>query len=290
MRRQQERVSQRTCHQTSPNWGNHWLLSRDRTWNLPIKSLLQQIPLCCVITEKERSNKAVTLTQAWQQRNWNEPETLDLVVFKINKWINNNNLFKQNKLIPSLFSQGQNSDLISNWSGWPNSLRRFTWVIPLGSLVLTLCPGSDQEIPQACGFSTVESVDTKNPQRFGWFKCTFIIVPLCYFHIAQESITSPELCAVRDGCRYHPLSKGNLSFLNSQNLLFCSFLTQCCPCCPVPPAGRAGKWLSRESLIMVINALSFTKFHQSSPIHRSQTIVLCIPIFPFCLHKHKYST
>lgn len=98
----------------------------------------------------------------------------------------------------------------------------------------------------------------------------------------------PELCAVQDGCLYRPLSKGNLGFSDSQNLLFYSFLTGCCPCSHVPPAGRAGEWLPRELLIIVINALSVTKFHQSSPIHQSQTILLCTPFLPFCLHTHKY--
>lgn len=43
---------------------------------------------------------------------------------------------------------------------------------------------------------------------------------------------------------------------------------------PYTPAGRAGKRLPRESFIKVINALGFTKFHQSSPPRSSQTIVL----------------
>lgn len=45
------------------------------------------------------------------------------------------------------------------------------WVTPGG----IAGPGFDQEIQQACGFSRVESVDTKNPQHIGRFKCTFII-------------------------------------------------------------------------------------------------------------------
>lgn len=62
-------------------------------------------------------------------------------------------------------------------------------------------PGFDQEIHQACGFSRVESVDTKNPQHIGRFKCTFIIgshfPPLLFPHSARIHQSS-ELCAARD--------------------------------------------------------------------------------------------
>lgn len=63
--------------------------------------------------------------------------------------------------------------------------------------------------------------------------CSFVIPTL-----PRNPSLVPELCAVQDGCFYHPLSKGNPSFLNSQNLLFCSFLTQGVPACPSSWEGR----------------------------------------------------
>lgn len=189
------------------------------------------------------------------------------------------NKFKQTELIPSLFYKGQNSNLLSNWPSWPETLQNLAWVIPLGSSALTLCPGLDQEIHQACGFSMAESVDTKNLQHFGWFKCTFIIVAPLLF---------PHCPGIRHLCLNYVLFRMDASTTHSARATpaswthrtYCSvpFLPRAS--LPVPPAGRAGKWLPREPLIIVINALSCTQFHQSSPTHQSQTIVLCTPFFP----------
>ena len=53
-------------------------------------------------------------------------------------------------------------------------------------------------------------------------------------------------------------------------------------CHPRPALQRsleAGKRAPGGSSVMLINALSSTKFHQSSPTHRSKTILLCAFLF-----------
>lgn len=137
-------------------------------------------------------------------------------------------------------------------------------------------------------FQSWDLLTRKTLSALGVSSARSLFFPFVVSILPRNPSLLSELCAVQDGCRYHPLSRGNLSFLNSQNLLFCSFLTQCCPDSPVPPAGRAGRWLPREPLIMEIDALSFSKFQQSSPIQQSQTTALCTPFSPFCLHKHKH--
>lgn len=144
-------------------------------------------------------------------------------------------------------------------------------------------PGFDQETHQACGFSRVESVDTKNPQHIGRFKCTFLIgshFPLCYFHIPQESIS--RLNYVLLGTDAHTTQPGRAASASPTHRTYCSSLL--CPALslqPYTPAGRAGKGLPREPFIMVINALCFTKFHQSSRPHRSKAIILYAFFFFF---------
>ena len=58
------------------------------------------------------------------------------------------------------------------------------------------------------------------------------------------------------------------------------FRTQRCHPRPALQRSReAGKRAPGGSSVMLINALSSTKFHQSSPTHRSKTILLCAFLF-----------
>lgn len=58
------------------------------------------------------------------------------------------------------------------------------------------------------------------------------------------------------------------------------FRSQCCHRRPALQRSRGGgKRAPGGSSIMLVNALSSTKFHQSSPTHRSKTILLCAFLF-----------
>lgn len=108
--------------------------------------------------------------------------------------------------------------------------------------------------------------------------------PLCYFHIPQESIS--RLSYVLLGTDAHTTQPGRAATASPTHRTHCSSLP--CPALsrqPSAPAGRAGERLPREPFIMVINALCFTKFHQSSRPHQSKTIILyAFFFFSFCMN------
>lgn len=85
-------------------------------------------------------------------------------------------------------------------------------------------PGFDQEMHQACGHSRVESVNMKNPQHTGWFKCPFTICshfhPFSYFHIPQESITL--LNYVLLGTDAHTTHSGRATSASPTHRTYCS--------------------------------------------------------------------
>lgn len=112
----------------------------------------------------------------------------------------------------------------------------------------------------------MESVDTKNPQHIGWFKCTFIICshfrppPFVISTFHKKPSLLWIMCCL--GLMLMPPSQGGQPQLPELTEPIVPPLSY--PALSLQlstPAGRAGKWLPREPFIMVINALSSIKVH-----------------------------
>lgn len=146
-------------------------------------------------------------------------------------------------------------------------------------------PGFDQEIHQACSFSRVESVDTRSPQHVGWFKCHFRIRSRSTPCVISTFHRNPSVLWVMccSGLMLIPPTQGEQpQLLELTEPIVLSLSYPVLSLQPCTPAGRAGKWLPRGPFIRVINALCFTKFHQSSPPPCGKTIVLYA--FFFCIN------